>query len=186
MKLANLFILFFSISTSSCFISIQKEIPGFRSGYLSLSDEEKNKINFTSQSKPHTLNAITGSELFQLLSVYDSTMVYIWSPSCSSDVCVPLFVFNQYCSSKNLEPIVVVEYVDLDKTLPQLDDTSTYYIINFLAYKSDLVNRYKNKFKSDMINDPSISISQTKGHRYFKFVRNKFVKSQIDFNALIE
>ncbi len=185
MKLAYLFsLLLFAFLLESCFISIQKEIPGLKSGYYNLSNDNLKSINLTKEVYPRTLNAITGSDLSKLLSLKDSSMVYIWSPDCSSDVCIPLFVFTQYCFSQNLEPIIVVEYINLEKTLPQFDDTSTYYLINFLKYQTDFVNKYKKKIKCEMINNSSVNIRQTLGHRYYKFIGNSFLSSQLSINEL--
>ena len=99
-----------AVTIQSCAIV---HTPGFNSGYKRLTAEEQHKICFVSsvdEIPDHNdgrIMAITADQLSVLLKKHENTLLYLWSPHCSSSVCIPLSTIQDYCDKSNLQLYVL-------------------------------------------------------------------------------
>lgn len=169
--------LLITVTFQSCAIV---HTPGFNSGFKRLTSEEQNKICFVSsvdEIPDHNdgrIMAITADQLSVLLKKHENTLLYLWSPHCSSSVCIPLSTIQDYCDKSNLQLYVLTEYYT--DALLQSDFLShTMLSVNEFYYKTSYCNSYMKRFLSELIpGDQKESVFQ---HRFLLFSKGRFVKS---------
>lgn len=130
-----------AVTIQSCAIV---HTPGFNSGYKRLTAEEQHKICFVSsvdEIPDHNdgrIMAITADQLSVLLKKHENTLLYLWSPHCSSSVCIPLSTIQDDCDKANLQLYVLTEYYT--DALLQSDFLShTMLSVNEFYYKNKLL-----------------------------------------------
>ena len=151
------FLLILIVLFTSCVIT---KTPGFYSGYWTLSATEKDSIIFvTPQSYIRDLKndrkiyAINGIQLRDFLGTIDTSVVYFWSPNCSSDNCISLKACQDFCDSKNYHLLVVSNYYDFDKMQIQNEALFPHpmFSVDEKYYNTKYCNKYNKLFISDLL-----------------------------------
>lgn len=154
--------------------------PGFNSGYNRLSAEEKSNILFLNPDEEvPCLNdgrivAVTSSHMSDLLRKKGNVLLYLWSPHCSSDVCVSLKTIQDFCNKANLNLYVLTEYYT-DAFLHNSCLSNPLLSINEVHYKTHYCNLYLKKFMSELL--PKHKVRETLVNRIFLFSNGEFVQS---------
>lgn len=151
----TLLVILISLLFSGCFIT---NSPGFYSGYKKLTEEQKSTITFTEEEQLNIddttkIYAITGTQLSEMLKKKDSTVVYLFSPNCSSKNCISIQYANKLCEAKNYKLIVIIEYYNFEVFAAQHIKSFNTYAINHPHYKTDYVDKYVRLFKADLLGD---------------------------------
>ena len=95
--------------------------PGFNSGYKRLTAEEQEKICFLSSfeeipdQNDGRIMAVTAKQLSALLTRTENALLYLWSPHCSSNVCIPLSTIQDYCDKSDLNQHPASQYHRVDR-----------------------------------------------------------------------
>ena len=166
-----------AVTIQSCAIV---HTPGFNSGYKRLTAEEQHKICFVSsvdEIPDHNdgrIMAITADQLSVLLKKHENTLLYLWSPHCSSSVCIPLSTIQDYCDKSNLQLYVLTEYYT-DAFLQNEHLSNPMLSINEFYYKTSYCNSYMKRFLSELI--PDNQKESVSHHRFLLFSKGRFVKS---------
>lgn len=157
-------------SLSSCVIV---DTPGFFSGYKDLSKEEKQQVVFTppkddicDKTNDKKIYAITGKQLLNCIKGYDTTVVYLWSPHCSSDACVTMQAAQRYCDKMNYKLYIVAEYYDMDMMTKQHTIPAPLFIANHKYYKANYCGKYNRRFTNDLLNGKTLN----KEEKYSRFL----------------
>lgn len=183
MKSKTLF--FFSILTflSGCIIT---NTPGFYSGYNKMDAASQSKIIFVSDGEEicnlkndKKIYSITASHLRNCLEKNDSSIVYFWSPNCSSKSCISLIAAQKYCDTNNYRLYVITEYYDLEKIAPQNVATLPMFSINHKFYHTDYCNKYVRLFTKELIRDKPLSKEETY-NRFYVFSNDTLVKTKAE------
>lgn len=182
LKLVGLSILFFLLE--SCFIT---NTPGFYSGYKKLSNSEKMNIEILPENQSITnvnfekgfIYSITGNQLFELLTKNDTSVVYFFSPNCSSEECVPISKLEDYCVEKKYNLFVIVQYYDnLDVTRALNPSQMPLFSINHFYYKSDYCNKYTKLFLKDLLKINKNNKSEYK--RHYVFYKGELLEKKLE------
>ena len=154
--------------------------PGFNSGYKRLTAEEQKRICFVSSveeipnQNDGRIMAVTAEQLSALLKKGDTTLLYLWSPHCSSSVCVSLKVVQDYCDQANLSLYVLTEYYT--DAFTQIEFLSRPMLsVNDFYYKTSYCNSYMKRFLSELI--PDDKRESDSNHRFLLFSKGCFVQS---------
>ena len=67
----------------------------------------------------------------------DSTVVYLFSPNCSSKNCISIQYANKLCEAKGYQLIVILEYYDFEIFAAQHINNFNSFAINHAYYKTD-------------------------------------------------
>ncbi len=96
----NIIYIIVVILFSSCIIT---NTPGFYSGYSKLTEQEKNNIVFTEPDfdicnlqNDGKIYSTTGTQLQNCILKQQKSLVYIWSPHCSSENCYSLDLMQAF------------------------------------------------------------------------------------------
>jgi len=132
-------------------------IHGLTNDYEKLNTIQKNSIvaltNFDSL-KPATIYKITGLQLRTELKKHSKSIVYIFKNGCTSDLCKPLKVYENYAKKNGYTLFLVMNgYANLDETESQPYE-STLFSINNEYYKSTYRNTYTRYFENELTNKP--------------------------------
>ena len=154
--------------------------PGFNSGYKRLTAEEQKQICFVSSveeipnQNDGRIMAVTAEQLSVLLKKNGTTLLYLWSPHCSSSVCVSLKAVQDYCDQANLSLNVLTEYYT--DAFTQIEFLSRpMLIVNEFYYKTSYCNSYMKRFLSELI--PDDKRESDSNHRFLLFSKGSFVQS---------
>lgn len=172
-------LLFIFLIINSC-IQFQGSFEGFGSGYDKYKDSldivfvEKNEL--LDNLNPEYIYAVNGLIFKEHLKQIDNSLIYFWSPNCSSDVCLPIQSVQMYCDKNNLELFVLSEfYTDQTSDFIGLSK-NPFFSVNHLYYKANYVNKYQKLFKKDLIGfKPKDSLSW---HRYLFFKNDQLLESK--------
>ncbi|MBR4136115.1 MAG: hypothetical protein IKU03_06885 [Bacteroidales bacterium] len=154
--------------------------PGFTSGYKRLTAEEQKRVCYVSSVEeiPDKNNgrimAVTAEQLSALLKNNDTTLLYLWSPHCSSSSCVSLKAIQDYCGQAHLPLWVLTEYYT--DAFTQIEFLSRPMLsVNEFRYKTNYCNSYMKRFLSELI--PDDKRESNSNHRFLLFSRGSFVQS---------
>ena len=135
-----------------------EETQGFKTGYSRISDEQKDSICFVSpDSKCNVENdsffyyAIFGQQLYNLLSDSSTTLIYHWSPYCSSENCIPISLFRIYCEQNNYKCLIVSGNYDVFNTSQVINDDGKIYFINHFYYNEEYARKCERKFYDEFL-----------------------------------
>ena len=154
--------------------------PGFNSGYKRLTAEEQKRVCFVSSvaeipdRNDSRIMAVTAEQLSALLKNNDTTLLYLWSPHCSSSVCVSLKAIQEYCDQADLSVYVLTEYYT--DAFSQIEFLSRPMLsVNEFHYKTNYCNSYMKRFLSELI--PDDKRESDSNHRFLLFSKGNFVQS---------
>jgi hypothetical protein len=154
--------------------------PGFNSGYKRLTAEEKKRVCFVSSEEEipdrndGRIMAVTAEQLSALLKINDTTLLYVWSPHCSSSSCVSLKAVQDYCDQAKLTLFVLTEYYT--DAFTQIEFLLRPMLsVNEFHYKTNYCNSYMKRFLSELI--PDDKRESDSNHRFLLFSNERFVQS---------
>ncbi len=154
--------------------------PGFNSGYKRLTADEQKRVCFVSSVEEipdrndGRIMAVTAEQLSALLKKNDTTLLYVWSPHCSSSSCVSLKAVQDYCDQANLPLYVLTEY--FTDAFTQNEFLSRPMLsVNEFHYKTSYCNSYMKRFLSELI--PKDQLQSVSHHRFLLFSNEHLVQS---------
>lgn len=154
--------------------------PGFNSGYKRLTADEQKRVCFVSSVEEipdrndGRIMAVTAEQLSALLKKNDTTLLYVWSPHCSSSSCVSLKAVQDYCDQANLPLYVLTEY--FTDAFTQNEFLSRPMLsVNEFHYKTSYCNSYMKRFLSELI--PDDKRESDSNHRFLLFSKGSLVQS---------
>ena len=97
---------------------------------------------------------INGQQLREELKNHSKSLVYIFSNGCSSDLCKPLSVYEEFARSNGYNLYLVMNgYANLDATLKQAV-SNVLFVMDNDYYNEKLNYRYSRYFENDLKNRP--------------------------------
>lgn len=169
------FTLAISVLLSSCSIS------GLTNDYSKLKEDDKAKI-VTLESfgnlNIEKIYKISGKQLRSEIAKNEKSLVYIFKNGCTSDLCKPMFVYENYAKQNGYELFLVMEgYGNLEDTLGQRNNfTSQLFSINTDLYDSKYRAVYSRMFENELLNkDLNYKSKEYLGNLFF-FEGNRLVK----------
>lgn len=127
----------------------------------------------TNDNKVHLIN---GRDLKKCLNNANKSLVYIWSPKCSSRVCIPLETVQQYAITHNLELFIAAEYYDIEMMNKIYKTKKPLYGIDTEYYQSNVTKKYLSRFLTDL------SVPDTITDRYLFFEGKNYSHSQSELD----
>ncbi|MCG2610899.1 hypothetical protein LZZ90_05215 [Flavobacterium sp. SM15] len=149
-----------SILTLTCaLVLLSCSIQGLTNDYSKLNQTEKTKIvaleNFEKVDPEHVYK-INANQLKQELSKHPKSLVYIFKNGCTSDLCKPMFVYENFANKNGYKLFLVMNgYANLNETLEQrINFKSPLFSIDNEYYKSKYRNTYMRYFENDLQGKP--------------------------------
>lgn len=171
--------LVFAVITSSC------SIQGLTNDYSRLSTQEKTKIiTLESFENINTENVykINALQLREELAKHPKSLVYIFKNGCTSDLCRPMFTYENYAKKNGYRLFLVMEgYGNLNATLVQRSNfTSPLFSIDNEYYNSKYRNTYTRYFENELQGKPMETKSGDYLGSLFFFRGNQLEKVERD------
>ncbi len=178
-------ILFFKILATSC------SIRGSFQGLYSYQDK-------TSKIAPHLIQQptspictlaqpdsavvylVNGADLKKCVEQQNKSLVYLWRPKCSSDICVSPGVLQSFCEKKGIELFIVAEYYDYE--IMSLHHLTKRPILGIDCnyYSSHLTQKYVSRFLADILGPETTP----QGNYFFLFDSGCLVSMSEDVTKL--
>ncbi len=174
---------FITIIQSACVIT---NTPGFYSGYKKLLPEQLSMVKFLDNeaiiSRDNTkIFAVTSNSLLKRIEEEDTVLIYIWSAHCTSDVCIPIAMVQNYCNKKNFELFVVSEYYDQLMFKNVGATRNPLLAINHKYYKTDYCPKYTKLFLRALDEDKLLNESN-RNNRFWFFGKGKLINTKSHLN----
>jgi len=162
-----------SLSLLSC------HIQGLTNDYTKLTPEEKKlivELTDFETTKHDYIYKINGGQLKQELQKYPKSMVYIFKNGCTSNLCKPLMIYENYAKEHGYKLFLVMNgYANLNETLEQ-PYSSTLFAINNDYYQKKYRATYTRYFENELSNKPiNEKNKEYLGNLYF-FEKDALVK----------
>lgn len=172
---------------SSCsLIEALMDTPGFYSGYKKLSTDDTKLIKFLPQESTvdslpddSLYYAITATQLKHFIRNNDTTLIYFFTPHCSSPVCISPIACKAYCDKRNYKLIVLYEYFDMESMKIFKAKKISLCNINMKYYRSDYCPKYCNLFSKELFKNSTVTKEDWYAHFLF-FSQDHFIKSKQD------
>lgn len=97
--------------------------------------------------------------------------MYIWTPKCSSDRCIPLSTLQAYADKRHWELFIVAEYYDMPTMSKLYDIERPVFGIDCEYYKTNLTEKYVARFMKDVL-EPDQD-EEIKSDVFFLFEKGK-------------
>lgn len=133
----------------------------------------KSSTDICSLTYSSNVYIINGQNLKNCLKQEDKSMVFIWAPKCTSRVCIPLDVVQEYCTKNHITLSVVAEYYDSELMKKVYNIKKPIFGIDTEFYQTSLTDRYLNAFMND------IAQTNYSNKRYLYFEKG-VLKNMID------
>lgn len=140
-------------------VSLSCSIQGLTNDYSKLNDNEKAKIvaleNFDNLNSEHVYK-INATQLKTELSKHPKSLVYIFKNGCTSELCKPMFVYENFANKNGYKLFLVMNgYANLNETLEQrINFKSPLFSIDNDFYNSKYRNAYMRYFENDLQGKP--------------------------------
>ena len=165
-------LLLFLLTSVSCSIQgslqglygYQKKVSKQAPGLIQKPEESICEISNTTESVIYT---IKGSELRRCISHNGQSLLYLWSPNCKSDVCIPLNNVQKICNKYGWELFIVAEFYDYDKMIQKYNIERPIFGIDTDYYKSNLTQKYLERFFHDLLDN-----EKAYEHNYYSYFKN--------------
>lgn len=131
-------------------------ITGLTNDYSKLKEEDKAKI-VTLESFENLdatkIYKISGKQLRAEVAKHEKSLVYVFKNGCTSDLCKPMHVYENYAKQNGYQLFLVMEgYGNLDDTVGQKNNfTSQLYSINTDLYDSKYRAVYARRFENELL-----------------------------------
>ena len=137
--------------TSSCIVQ------GWTNDYDKLSETQKNKIvevvNFQDVHKEF-IYKINGQQLREELKNHAKSIVYIFSNGCSSELCKPISVYEDFALTNGYKLFLVMNgFTNLNATLKQ-PISNVLFVIDNYHYDEKVNYKYTKYFINELTNEP--------------------------------
>ena len=175
-KLNNLIfyrIIFFNwiiISFSNC--SINGTMQGLYSYYSKtlqispyLIKKPISSICNISQKDTSVIYTTNGIEIKSCIEKINKSLLYLWKPKCTSDICLSLERVQDYCNENNIELFIVAEYYDYETMKIVHAIKRPIFGIDCEYYKTNLTKKYVSGFMNDLFGEKY----NFDGNNYFFF-----------------
>jgi hypothetical protein len=169
-SLATFYIAFFVFTTSACRIS--GSLQGLYSYYNktakkapALIKKPEGSICSLIQTDTPAIYTINGIDLKNCIGHFERSLVYVWRPKCSSDVCISPINLENICRAKNIELFIVAEYYDYETMILTHPVKRPVFGIDCDYYSSNLTKKYLSRFLCDLLGEKKVSIE----NYYFLF-----------------
>jgi len=136
---------------------ISCKITGLTNDYSKLTEENKSRIvafeNFGDYNVGR-IYKISGKQLKAEVAKYEKSLVYIFKNGCTSDLCKPMFVYENYAKQNGYQLFLIMDgYGNLDDTFGQRNNfTSQLFAINTDLYDSKYRATYTRMFENELLN----------------------------------
>jgi hypothetical protein len=139
-----------------------------------------NSVCGLAQSEEPVIYSVNGVELKKCLEHFEKSLVYIWRPKCSSDICVSPGDTQIFCTEGNIELFVVAEYYDFE--MMSLNHSVNHPILGIDCdfYSTHLTNKYIPMFMADILEDET----NVKGNYFFLFEYGCLIDKSQDIKKL--
>ena len=175
--------IFTTITVSLLLISCK--ITGLTNDYSKLTEDDKAKIvtleSFENLDETK-IYKISGKQLRTELAKHEKSIVYIFKNGCTSDLCKPMQVYENYAKQNGYQLFLVMDgYGNLDDTVGQRNNfTSSLFSINTDLYDSRYRATYSRRFENELLkkdinyksNEYLGSLLFFEGNRLDKIVRD--------------
>lgn len=138
------------------FLLLSCRISGLTNDYSKLNEEDKSRIvaleNFGDYNT-QIIYKISGKQLRNEIAKHEKSLVYIFKNGCTSDLCRPMHVYENYAKQNGYELFLVMEgYGNLYATLGQRNNfTSQLFSINTDLYDSRYRAVYTRMFENELL-----------------------------------
>lgn len=154
--------LFSFVLLNSCGL-ITIESSGRTNDFEKLNEEQKSTIvpySKTSNFELGKIYSLNGKELLSELNKHPKSLVYVFKNSCTSDLCKPMAVYEEYAQIHQLKLFLVMSGFDkLNETTDQ-PLKSTLYVIDGDYYQERIRAKYELYFANEL---KSLPKDQKKG-----------------------
>jgi hypothetical protein len=162
-------------------------LQGYNSGFQLLSAEEESRVRFltTTQNIDDTFHhnfiyAIQASHLKKFITNHSKTLVYLWSPHCTSDGCIRIAACQEYTTNIGYQLIVISDYYNMQMMEEQNQAIRPIFIVNHQFYKSNISAKYNKRFWAEFAFDNYPASVYQKYDRFLFFEKDKLVKTKND------
>ena len=161
------FIWMFSVFASSC--SINGNFKGLHSYYNQTVRQKPDFFvnsdtidNLCDSDLSNRIIITNGIKVKECLRYLPTSLIYMWSPNCSSGYCYSLAAIQQKCKEKNIQLIVVAEYYDISKMNLKYNLDKCIFSIDTKYYRTNLTAMYREMFLYDLTgeNNPYLRFIQ--------------------------
>lgn len=159
------------------------DTPGISSCYHLVSEEDKKSLIFltpdqkldTSQVNDGKIYAVSAPHLLDIVSYYDSCVIYLWSWGCSSEHCILPSACEEFCKKNNYKLFVLTSYYKFP-TMQILSSGLDYplLVVNHLYYGTDKYREYMKKFEYEIAGGDYFSRKKNWGKRFMIFKKGEF------------
>ncbi len=138
------------------FLLLSCGISGLTNDYSKLKEEDKSRIvtleNFGDYNTER-IYKISGKQLRSEIAKHEKSLVYIFKNGCTSDLCRPMHVYENYAKQNGYELFLVMNgYGKLDDTFGQRNNfTSQLFSINTDLYDSKYRSVYSRMFENELL-----------------------------------
>lgn len=108
---------------------------------------------------------VNGAELKNCIQHFEKSLVYIWRPKCSSEVCIPPMNIQTFCRTRHIELFVVAEYYDFPTMNLVYPMERPVFGIDCEHYSTNLTKKYVPMFLSDL----ALETPAPEDHYFFLF-----------------
>lgn len=146
--------IFTTITISLLLLSCK--ITGLTNDYSKLDEEDKAKIvtlEIFENLDVEKIYKISGKQLRTEIAKYEKSLVYVFKNGCTSDLCRPMQVYENYAKQNGYQLFLVMDgYGNFDDTLGQRNNfTSQLFSINTDMYDSKYRFTYTRMFENELL-----------------------------------
>lgn len=123
---------------------------------------------------------VNGVELKKCLEQHEKSLVYLWRPKCSSDVCISPGLIQSLCQKNGIELFIVAEYYDFEIMSLNHPVKRPILGIDCNYYSSHLTQKYVSMFMADLLEPGNTS----PGNYFFLFNYGCLVSMSEDIKNL--
>ena len=157
------------------------KISGLTDDYSKLTEHNKLKIiplESFENLDVDKIYKISGKQLRSEIAKHEKSLVYIFKNGCTSDLCKPMLVYENYANQNGYTLFLVMEgYGNLENTFEQRNNfTSQLFSINTDLYDSKYRAVYSRMFENELLeNDINYKPKIYLGNLFF-FEGNQLIK----------
>ncbi|GAB5558200.1 MAG: hypothetical protein SchgKO_24130 [Schleiferiaceae bacterium] len=124
-----------------------------------------------------------GKELRSILAPNRTSVVYLWSPRCKSDLCYSIRAIEKLAKEKDFDLYVVAEYYDAEKMKEVHPQHHPILGIDVKYYHTDYTSKYLRLFLDDLTLDQFEKQRNAKIN-FLVFEGNQYVKNIVSLEEL--